>query len=199
MWMRLGDDRAADAGLDRLTLDFLRLADRQVLTGAGGMLFLLIFPVLVAGFVACQIHPVHSYRLHRYEGQYLYLKSAELGPKCFFLAGAAGLAMHHWLPDSITICCRMFSWQLLSSSCRFGRVTSSPPPSSISTPMRNGIRPKRRSRAKPLNRLPSRKNHRRRNQGPHRASLHRKTVRPDERRRVQSFAIPHWFRSRSAS
>jgi hypothetical protein len=65
------------------------------------MLFLLIFPVLVAGFVACHVHPVHSYRLHRYEGQYLYLKSAELGLKCFFLALLMALSLHYWLPTNI--------------------------------------------------------------------------------------------------
>lgn len=78
------------------------------------MFFLLIFPVLVAGFVACHIHPVHSYRLHRYEGQYLYLKSAELGLKCFFLASLAALALHYWLPDNVNICHRVFSWELLT-------------------------------------------------------------------------------------
>jgi hypothetical protein len=78
------------------------------------VLFLLIFPVLVAGFFACHIHPVHSFRLHRYEGQYLYLKSSELGLKCFFIAGLASLAMHHWLPDNISVCERIYSWQLLS-------------------------------------------------------------------------------------
>jgi hypothetical protein len=78
------------------------------------MLFLLIFPVLVAGFFACHIHPVDSYRLHRYEGQYLYLKSAELGIKCFFIAGFVALAMHHGLPDSISLCGRTFSWKLLA-------------------------------------------------------------------------------------
>ena len=40
------------------------------------MFALLIVPILVAGFMACHIHPVFSYKLHRYEGQYLYLKSA---------------------------------------------------------------------------------------------------------------------------
>ncbi|MEE4452333.1 hypothetical protein [Novosphingobium resinovorum] len=67
------------------------------------MIFLLIFPVLVTGFLACHIHPVHSYRLHRYEGQYLYLKSAELGLKCFFLAFLAWLGLHYWLPDRLPI------------------------------------------------------------------------------------------------
>lgn len=67
------------------------------------MLFLLIFPVLVAGFFACHIHPVHSYRLHRYEGQYLYLKSAELGLKCFAIALPIALAAHYWIPDTISL------------------------------------------------------------------------------------------------
>ena len=58
------------------------------------MLLLLIFPVLVAGFFACHIHPVHSYKLHRYEGQYLYLKSAELGVKCFAIGATFALAAH---------------------------------------------------------------------------------------------------------
>ncbi len=66
------------------------------------MFFLLIFPVLVAGFVACHIHPVHSYRLHRYEGQYLYLKSAELGLKCFFIALLLALALHYLVPDQLS-------------------------------------------------------------------------------------------------
>lgn len=65
------------------------------------MLLLLIFPVLVAGFVACHIHPVHAYKLHRYEGQYLYLKSAELGIKCFALGAALLLAAHCWSPDRL--------------------------------------------------------------------------------------------------
>lgn len=66
------------------------------------MLLLLIVPILVAGFVACHVHPVHSYRLHRYEGQYLYLKSAELGLKCFFIALVLALIGHYALPDSLT-------------------------------------------------------------------------------------------------
>lgn len=79
------------------------------------MLFLLIFPILVAGFVACHIHPVHSYKLHRYEGQYLYLKSAELGLKCFAIAFALALATHYWLPDSLSAGCLTVSLALSSS------------------------------------------------------------------------------------
>lgn len=69
------------------------------------MLFLLIFPVLVSGFFACHIHPSHSFKLHRYEGQYLYLKSAELGLKCFVIGFILALTSHYWLPDSIQILC----------------------------------------------------------------------------------------------
>lgn len=67
------------------------------------MLLLLIFPVLVSGFIACHIHPVYQYRLHRYEGQYLYLKSAELGLYCFFLGTAIASALHYWIPDRLLI------------------------------------------------------------------------------------------------
>ena len=76
------------------------------------MLLLLIFPVLVAGFFACHIHPVHSYKLHRYEGQYLYLKSAELGVKCFAIGATFALAAHVWLPDSLQFLCLDLSFQL---------------------------------------------------------------------------------------
>ncbi|GFM29413.1 hypothetical protein [Novosphingobium sp. PY1] len=69
------------------------------------MLLLLIFPVLVTGFYACHIHPVFSYTLHRYEGQYLYLKSAELGLRCFFLAFLLSLGFHYILPDRLTLGC----------------------------------------------------------------------------------------------
>lgn len=66
------------------------------------MIATLLIPILVAGFFACHIHPVESYRLHRYEGQYLYLKSAELGFKCFAIACAMLAALYG--------VCRLLSW-----------------------------------------------------------------------------------------
>lgn len=78
------------------------------------MLFLLIFPVLVAGFYACHLHPYHSYKLHRYEGQYLYLKSAELGLKCFAVAFSLGMMGHYLIPDELKICCFKISLALSS-------------------------------------------------------------------------------------
>ncbi len=79
-------------------------------------MLLLIFPVLVAGFVACHIHPIHSYKLHRYEGQYLYLKSAELGVKCFAIALLIAMAAHYWLPSSISLGCATISLTLSTLS-----------------------------------------------------------------------------------
>lgn len=67
------------------------------------MLLLLILPVFVAGFFACHIHPIHSYKLHRFEGQYLYFKSAELGFKCFAIAFVVAMAAHYWIPDTLWI------------------------------------------------------------------------------------------------
>lgn len=45
------------------------------------------------------MHPVHSYRLHRYEGQYLYLKSAQLGLFCFIIGLILAYGFHTFLPD----------------------------------------------------------------------------------------------------
>jgi len=76
------------------------------------MLFLLIFPVLVAGFFACHIHPSHSFKLHRYEGQYLYLKSAELGIKCFAIGFAAAIVFHYLAPNEISFACYSFETKI---------------------------------------------------------------------------------------
>lgn len=48
--------------------------------------FLLILPILVSGFTVCHTHPYFKYKLHRYEGQYLYLQTAKLGFYCFGIA-----------------------------------------------------------------------------------------------------------------
>lgn len=47
------------------------------------MLLLLIIPLLVSGFLTSHIHPLHYYKLHRHEGQYLYIHTAYLGLACF--------------------------------------------------------------------------------------------------------------------
>lgn len=63
------------------------------------MLALLILPVLVAGFLFCHIHPYYRLKLHRYEGQYLYLVCAFNGLKCFGLALILAYVGHFYIPD----------------------------------------------------------------------------------------------------
>lgn len=46
------------------------------------MLALLIIPLLVSGYILLTTHPYHYYRLHRYDGQLLYMKSAAYGLWC---------------------------------------------------------------------------------------------------------------------
>lgn len=48
------------------------------------MLALLILPLLVSGFIVCHSHPYYYYKLHRQQGQYLYLHAARLGLRCFW-------------------------------------------------------------------------------------------------------------------
>lgn len=43
------------------------------------MFLLLILPILVSGFIVCNTNPYYFPKLHRFEGQLLYLKSAQLG------------------------------------------------------------------------------------------------------------------------
>lgn len=47
------------------------------------MFALLIIPLLVSGYIVLTTHPYHFYRLHRYDGQLLYMKSATFGLWCF--------------------------------------------------------------------------------------------------------------------
>lgn len=47
------------------------------------MFLLIILPILVSGFIVCNLHFKHYFKLHRYEGQHLYLLSAQQGTICF--------------------------------------------------------------------------------------------------------------------
>lgn len=47
---------------------------------------LLIIPLLISGYIVLTKHPYHFYRLHRYEGQLLYIKAAVYGFFCLILA-----------------------------------------------------------------------------------------------------------------
>ncbi len=72
------------------------------------MFLLLILPILVSGFVVCNTNPNYYYRLHRYEGQYLYLKSAHLGVISLLSFSLIALFANKYLPP--TIC--LFSWEV---------------------------------------------------------------------------------------
>lgn len=63
------------------------------------MLALLLLPVLVAGFIYCHVHPVYRVKLHRFEGQYLYLRCAQFGTKCLALAILIAYFANQFLPD----------------------------------------------------------------------------------------------------
>lgn len=67
------------------------------------MLFLLIFPVLVAGYRASLIHPVISLANARHQGQRLYLSSATMGLKCFAIGGAIAYGLHSFLPNEVNL------------------------------------------------------------------------------------------------
>lgn len=65
------------------------------------MAFLLLLPLLVSGFLVCLKDPTIYCRLHRYEGQMLYLQVGRYGIYCFLAAmfvtaALAGLFSHDW-------------------------------------------------------------------------------------------------------
>lgn len=67
------------------------------------MFLLIILPILVSGFLVCHTHPFYKYKLHRYEGQYLYLKSAALGSICLIISTLIVLGLNKFIPDKIII------------------------------------------------------------------------------------------------
>lgn len=68
------------------------------------MIALLLLPILVSGFIVANSHMYYFYRLHRYEGQYLYLKSAQLGMFCLFLSIIELLSLQWCLNYVLQIC-----------------------------------------------------------------------------------------------
>jgi hypothetical protein len=85
--------------------------------------FLLLLPLLVSGFLVCLKHPVIYFRLHRYEGQLLYLQVARYGMNCLFVSFAFFALMslivsHSWagfcFPKFENVCVPAFSTDFLS-------------------------------------------------------------------------------------
>lgn len=71
-------------------------------------LFLLL--VLVAGFLHCHIHPVQRIRLHRYAGQYLYLRAAGYGVRALAIAGTLALIANSLTTSELTALFRLSSY-----------------------------------------------------------------------------------------
>lgn len=65
------------------------------------MLAFLLLPVLTCGFFVCYHSLPHFYKLHRYEGQQLYLKSAWLGLQCLFYALLVVVVLNAFAPSSL--------------------------------------------------------------------------------------------------
>lgn len=61
---------------------------------------LLILPILVSGYLVCMSHPYYFSRLHRYDGQLLYLRVAKLGLTCILVALTLSALISHFVPDA---------------------------------------------------------------------------------------------------
>ncbi|HEY4713482.1 MAG TPA: hypothetical protein VIH30_04480, partial [Aquirhabdus sp.] len=64
------------------------------------MFALLILPILISGYTLLKIHPYYFYKLHRFEGQSLYLQSALLGFICTSISFIATLFISQIHPIS---------------------------------------------------------------------------------------------------
>lgn len=67
------------------------------------MLLLLVLPILISGYIAFTSHPYHYYRLHRYEGQLLYLESAKIGLLCTTFGVLFVSILNFYVPANIVI------------------------------------------------------------------------------------------------
>lgn len=70
------------------------------------MFVFLILPILVSGFIVCNKNPYYKYKIHRYEGQYLYFLSAMLGTFSLFIASIFASLIYEFAPSSIYFCGR---------------------------------------------------------------------------------------------
>lgn len=57
------------------------------------MFALLILPILVSGFIVLTISPLEKLKLHRYDGQLLYLKAAKIGLRYFLVVSVLSFLM----------------------------------------------------------------------------------------------------------
>ncbi|WP_454843218.1 hypothetical protein [Rahnella aceris] len=64
------------------------------------MFAILIIPLLVSGYIVITTNPYHFYRLHRYDGQLLYMKAAKYGVWCFVWSVALASAIKFYFPQA---------------------------------------------------------------------------------------------------
>ncbi|RSD31515.1 hypothetical protein [Vibrio pectenicida] len=67
------------------------------------MLLLLILPTLISGYIVFTKHPYNYYRLHRYDGQLLYLESAKSGFMCTVCSSLVTLFVNNYVPPKVDI------------------------------------------------------------------------------------------------
>ena len=87
------------------------------------MLLLLIIPLLISGFVLVHRHPYYFYKLHRYEGQYLYIQTSRLGLGCFSISITINILIYYFLglffppeaPSHIHVLANIFKSLLLTT------------------------------------------------------------------------------------
>lgn len=65
------------------------------------MSLLLIIPILISGFYVCNRNLYYFYRIHRYEGQYLYLKSALIGFISLLISSTIALFLNKFIPSEV--------------------------------------------------------------------------------------------------
>ncbi|EPD3276215.1 hypothetical protein ACR9PF_003668 [Cronobacter sakazakii] len=64
------------------------------------MFAFLIIPLLVSGFIVITTHPFHFFRLHRYDGQLLYMKAAKYGLWCLVWSVFIAFIIKYYFPTA---------------------------------------------------------------------------------------------------
>ncbi|MCK7146245.1 hypothetical protein L8P18_07470 [Enterobacter bugandensis] len=64
------------------------------------MFAFLIIPLLVSGFIVITTHPFHFFRLHRYDGQLLYMKAAKYGLWCLVWSVLIAFIIKYYFPSA---------------------------------------------------------------------------------------------------
>lgn len=92
------------------------------------MLALLILPILVSGFIVLSINPKEKLKLHRYDGQLLYLKASKIGLKYFFVVTIFSFLLKdtsfEWISDNFEPVSIASSEALLPASQLESNLTS---------------------------------------------------------------------------